>query len=110
MQPENLTDIGLAKLAAGVAGSFVSLRFIQGSPIQRATSFVGGAALSYFMSTPSTVWLGLKGVDGAEGVVGLFIGVFGMTIVSKMYDVIQGADAQVMATALLDWVKRKWGA
>ena len=100
-------DFSLVKLAAGVAGAVVSLRFVQGTFFERLTMAIGGAALSYFATSPLAEWLGAA---KSEGVIGFFIGLFGMAIVSKIYEVIQMVDAKQVAADTWRMVKRKWGA
>ena len=68
---------------------------------------IGGAALSYFASDPVAVWLN---VPQALGLVGFLIGLFGMAIVAKVYEVLQLLDAKQIATDIWETVKRKWGA
>lgn len=103
----NENDISFIKLAAGIAGAVVSLRFVQGTYLERLTMAVGGAALSYFGTTPLSDWLA---APKAEGVIGFFIGLFGMAIVAKAYEVIQMIDAKQAAADLWAAAKRKWGA
>ena len=107
MQPEQIGEFSIAKLLAGIAGSFVSLRFMHGTLIQRIILAVGGAALSYYATTPFAMWMGAR---DAEGLIGFFIGMFGMAIVSKIYEVIHAADATLIAGDIWEWIKRKWGA
>ena len=102
-----LQDFSIAKLLAGVAGSVVSLRFVQGTITERAFMGIGGAALSYYASTPAAQWVGVK---DAEGLVGFLIGLFGMAIMAKVYEVIQSADATKIAMDGWETIKRKWGA
>lgn len=100
-------DFSLAKLIAGLAGSLVSLRFVQGTFSERIAMAVGGCALSYYGSTPAAVWIG---VHDAEGLVGFLIGLFGMAIMAKLYEIIILADASQMGKDLWETVKRKWSA
>ena len=100
-------DFSIAKLAAGLAGSVVSLRFVQGTIPERIFMGIGGAALSYYASTPAAQWVGIK---DAEGLVGFLIGLFGMAIMAKVYEVILVTDAKMIASDLWTSVKRKWGA
>lgn len=44
MPNDHLGELSIAKLLAGIAGSFVSLRFMAGTLLQRMTLAVGGAA------------------------------------------------------------------
>lgn len=107
MPPENIPDFSTAKLISGIAGAFVSLRFVQGTALEKLTMAVGGAALSYFATTPVALWLAMH---QAEGLVGFLIGLFGMSIAAKFYEVIQMMDARRMASDLWEWLTRKWRA
>lgn len=100
-------DFSGAKLVAGLAGSVVSLRFVQGTIIERVFMGVGGAALSYYATTPAAQWIG---VTDAEGLIGFLIGLFGMAIMAKIYEVILIADASKIASDTWETLKRKWGA
>ncbi len=104
---EPASDFSIAKLLAGICGSVVSLRFVQGTIAERISMGIGGAALSYYASTPAAQWVGIK---DAEGLVGFLIGLFGMAIMAKIYEVIMLADAKTIATDMWAAIKRKWGA
>lgn len=105
MPPQELPDF--AKIAAGVLGAFVSLRFVQGTLVERGFMFVGGAAVSYYSTGPLAEWIGGRGI---EGLIGFFAGLLGMTLVAKAYEVIQALDAKQISADLWAWFKRKWGA
>lgn len=107
MATDNFNDFNFTKLIASVLGAFVSLRFMQGTRTQRFTAFVGGAALSYYSVGPLGRWLQLTNTDG---LMGFLIGLFGMAIVFKLYEVIQLLDAQRIAVDFWDWVSKKWRA
>jgi len=107
MMAEPTPDLSFAKLIAGVCGSAVSLRFVQGTLGERLFMGVGGAALSYYASTPVANWMG---VPNGEGLVGFLIGLFGMAIMAKVYEVIQLLDAKQIASDAWAWAMRKWGA
>ena len=68
---------------------------------------LGGAALSYFASDNLASWLN---VPEALGLVGFLIGLFGMAIVAKVYEVVQMLDATKIASDAWETIKRKWGA
>ena len=95
------------KLIAGIAGAIVSLKFVQGTWPERVIMAIGGAALSYFASDNLAKWLN---VPEALGLVGFLIGLFGMAIVAKVYEVLQLLDAKQIATDVWETIKRKWGA
>lgn len=104
-QPSDFPD--LSKLGASLLGSFVSLRFVQGTVTERLMMFVGGAAVSFYSTGPIGTWIGGTGL---EGLIGFFSGLLGMTVVAKLYEVIQAVDAKSVAADLWAWAKRKWGA
>ena len=92
-------DISLIKLLAGAAGAFASLRFIQGTKTEKGIMAVGGSSMSYFGTSPMAEYLHMV---TAEGLIGFMIGLFGMAIVSKLYEVIQAVDAYAVAKRFLD--------
>lgn len=96
-------DLSTAKLAAGLAGAVVSLRFVSGSAFERAIMCIGGAALSFYGTIPAAAWVGLP---DAEGLVGFLIGLFGMSIMAKVYEGIQATSAG----DVIDAIKRKLSA
>ena len=97
-------DLGIGKIIAGIAGSAVSLRFVQGTITEKLLMTLGGSSLSYFGTTPASIWIGLA---NTEGLVGFLIGLFGMAIVSKIYEVIQVVDAKQIVNEGLDWIFRR---
>lgn len=104
-QPQDFPDI--TKLGASLLGAFVSLRFIQGTVMERSIMFVGGAAFSFYSTGPIAAWVEGRGL---EGLIGFMSGLLGMTLVAKMYEVVQMLDAKKIAADVRKWVKRKWGA
>ena len=104
---EPTPDGHIFKLIAGIAGAVVSLKFVQGTWPERVIMAIGGAALSYFASDNMAKWLN---VPEALGLVGFLIGLFGMAIVAKVYEVIQMIDAKKAASDMWAAAKRKWGA
>lgn len=61
----------------------MALRWIAGTPIQRFTSFFGGGAGAYY-GTP--YMQSTMGTD--SGLTGFLLGLFGMALVSKLFDAI----------------------
>lgn len=99
-------DPSLSKIIAGVAGAFVSLRFVQGSALERASMALGGAVVSYYATSPAALWMGMQ---NAEGLVGFLIGLFGMAIIAKVYEAIHAVDAPRMAADTWDAIRRRIG-
>ena len=106
MQVDPTPDFSLVKLASGVAGALVSLRFVQGTWLEKLIMLVGGSALSLVGTGPTANWLGMQ---SAEGLVGFLLGLFGMAIVSKVYDAIQLIDAKRVADGVVGLIPGKKG-
>ena len=108
MQPEITShpDIGIAKLISAVAGAALSLKFVVGTWVEKIIMAIGGAFLSYYASTPVAAWME---APKAEGLVGFLLGLFGMAVVSKVYEVIQSLDAKQAATDLWAAITKRIG-
>lgn len=77
----------LAKAAPGLIGSILALRWINGTPLQRIATAVGGASGSYYGAD----WLAeLTGIQG--GFAAWLLGLFGMAIAHKVFEGIAGMD------------------
>lgn len=81
--------------AAGVAGALVSMRFVAGSITERLVMAAGGAAFSFFASAFVAQKLAIP-----EGLAGFLLGLFGMSILSRVWDWLQ--------TASIDSFIRGW--
>lgn len=99
-------DISIGNLVAGICGSFVSLRFMQGTLTERGTMAIGGSALSYYGTAPASAWLGMA---SAEGLVGFLLGLFGMAVVAKVYEGIQSLPAARIVEDAWESLKRRLG-
>jgi hypothetical protein len=108
MNDSSWNDPSVAKLGASLVGSLVSLRFVSGTWPERLLMFVGGAALSYYSTAPVAHWIG--GGSEMNGLVGFFLGLLGMTVVSKVYEAVQALDAKRIGNELWDWLMKKWSA
>lgn len=98
---DQVQDISIVKLVAGAAGALVSLRFVQGTWVEKGVMAIGGSVLSYFGTAPAASWLNMA---NAEGLCGFIIGLFGMSIVAKLYELIQFFDAKSAASKVIDKV------
>jgi hypothetical protein len=96
---------GLAGKLAGVAGALVSMRFLQGSFMERLTLAAGGAALSYYAGPHVSIKTGLP-----LGLAGFLIGMFGMAVLSKVWEWIQTTPVAVVWQIVTDWFKKRPGA
>jgi hypothetical protein len=108
MAMPDISDATLAKIGASLFGAFVSLRFIVGTWPERLLMFIGGAALSYYSTDPAAIWIG--GGPETLGLVGFALGLLGMTVVSKVYEVFQSLDSKQIGADIWAWFVRKWGA
>jgi hypothetical protein len=68
--------------------------------------FVGGCALSYLGSATVAGWLSLS---GSVGLTGFLLGMLGMAIVAKLFDLIDQIDPVAIWTIVRDWIARKLG-
>jgi hypothetical protein len=107
MPTDNIKDIGLTQFAAGVLGALVSMRFISGTGIEKLTMALGGASLSFFGATPAASW---ANVPESVGLIGFLIGLFGMGVVSRVYEVIWLIDLATMCREAWKVFLRKWKA
>lgn len=102
MLPDSI-DVYATKLA-GFAGAFISLKFIQGSWPERIIMALGGSLISYYGSPWASSRTGLP-----EGLCGFLLGLFGMAICAKVWELIQQAPVASFWQPVLDWWKRKFG-
>ena len=107
MTDSSWQDIGFVKIISGVIGALVSLKFVQGTWIEKTFMAIGGSCLSYFATTPIASWLDIA---NTEGLIGFIVGLFGMAIVSKVYEMILFIDAKYAVTEVVKWFARKWRA
>lgn len=102
MTPEpSAVDLYLTKLA-GVAGAFMSLTFVKGSWPERITMAAGGAIVSLYATPLVAVKTGLP-----EGLSGFLLGLFGMAICAKVWEVIQATPVAELWKSFTDAVTRK---
>lgn len=107
--PANIQlDPTLAKVIPATLGALVSLGFLKGSIIERISMTVGGVALAYYATPPSAVWLNATTSEGA-GLVGFVIGLFGMTLVSKLYEALNALDAKTLGADIVETLKKRLG-
>lgn len=103
----NPSDPIIMKAVSAVLGAVVSLKFLVGTYTEKLLMTIGGSALSFYASEPLSLWLDAV---PAIGLVGFLLGVFGMAVIAKIYEVVLLTDAQYLATELGAWIKKKWGA
>ena len=91
--PDNI----LTKVAP-VAGALISLNFVKGSWHEKILMFAGGAALSFYASPYASMRTGLP-----EGFTGFGLGLFGMAICAKTYEIIQSLPIREIWNRILNW-------
>jgi hypothetical protein len=91
----------------GVAGSVLALFFLRRPPFMLAGMFIGGCMLSYI----GTPWLAayLESGPKGEGLVGFMLGLFGMTTVAKVYDLVEAVEVREIWLALLNFLRKRFG-
>ena len=99
--PDNVSP-ELAKAAPGVIASLVALRWINGTPLQRMATFLGGASGSYYL----TDWVaGMFGMAGHGGAMSWLVGLFSMALAHRVFATIDGLDMVQRINRLLE----RWG-
>lgn len=103
LEPMNFPDIppDLGKHLAGPAGSMVALFWLNGSIIRKCGMFVAGWAMSFYGAASVAGWLGFN-----EGFTGFLLGVFGMSIVDKIFE---AWNTLKLGEILQDWVRKRLG-
>lgn len=106
---ESLRDVAIVKALSGLAGAVVSLRFVPGNSwFERFTLVLGGVACAYYGAELVAEYMDVK--NSALGLVGFALGLFGMSLLSKVFEGLAALDAKRMATDAWDWFVRKWKA
>jgi hypothetical protein len=96
-------DALVTKLA-GVAGAAASLAFIKGNLIERVVMAIGGAVLSLY----ATPWMSAK-TGLPPGLCGFLLGLFGMAICAKVWEVIATLPTAELWTHAIDVIRKRLG-
>lgn len=89
-----------ASRLAGVAGALVSMRFLNGTVFERLLMAVGGAFFSFYAAPWAANRLSLP-----EGLCGFLLGLFGMSILARLWEWMQTTNA--IRDFLDAWLRRK---
>lgn len=108
MEFPDLRDVAAVKIISGLVGSVVSLKFVPGTKLEKATMVLGGLACAFYGADLIAEYLGIS-VKGV-GLIGFLVGMFGMTILHKIFEGFAALDAKSMAADVWDWFARKWKA
>lgn len=90
-----------SKLGASFAGSLVALRWLPGGCWLKLQMLLAGTALSWYATEPLARWAGMN-----VGTTGFFLGVFGMALVAKVFDLIAAAQVSEIA---VEWARKFLG-
>lgn len=93
-------DVVLTKLSS-VAGALVSMKFLSGTVTERLLTASAGALLAYIVSPHLASRIGLP-----EGFTGFLAGLFGMAVMSRLWEFIQTAPISDFWKIVLDFFKR----
>lgn len=97
-------DFSLTKFFSAAAGAMISMLKWPGTFAEKVTMGISGVAISYFLSE----WVALK-TGLPAGVTGFLLGLFGMMIVGKLWEMLAALDAKAMAADAWAWVKKRAG-
>lgn len=87
------------RILPGTLGAVVALQWIVGTPMQRVTAILGGSAASYYGTGHLAEMMGTD-----TGLTGFLIGLFGMAVAAKCFEVLQLVDpGKVLAKVLSRW-------
>jgi hypothetical protein len=103
MPEKILQDPTAIKVGAGLLGAVVSLKWVKGDFFEKLLMVIGGAALSIFGTDPLAEYLNMT---NALGILGFLLGLFGMTVMSRVYEGIQAFNA---ADFVQSWASRFGG-
>lgn len=94
----------LATKLAGLAGALASLAFVKGTWPERLTMALGGAVVSLY----ATPWMAQR-TALPEGLSGFLLGLFGMAVCAKVWELIQSVPLALAWQALIDAAKKRLG-
>jgi hypothetical protein len=90
----------IIKIVPATIGALVSLRFlkIEGT-FNKIVTTLGGIAASYYATDPVASWL-----TAPQGLIGFGLGLFGMAIIAKGFEIVEAISAQGFADWLQSWL------
>jgi hypothetical protein len=95
----------LAAQLAGVAGSLVSMRYLQGSWPARLSMAASGSLISFYAAPHLAIVTGMP-----EGLTGFLLGLFGMAVVSRAWEWVQQAPIGGLWQAVIDRIRGSKGS
>jgi hypothetical protein len=101
VQPPELLDDAIKAVPGFLGSAFATLFFNEPHWIRRIGVFLAGASLSWYASA----WIASRsGMD--EGFAGFLVGLFGMSVVKKIFDLWTSFD---LSSILSDWIRKVLG-
>ena len=97
-------DVLIAK-GSGLAGAVLSLNFVKGTWPERITMAIGGAIVSLYVTPFAAQKTSLP-----ESLAGFLLGMFGMAITAKVWELIQATPISDLWVATINAIKTKLGA
>jgi hypothetical protein len=92
----------VAHKLSGPAGGLVAMMFLRDTWPKRFAMAAAACPLSWYGAPVLVQWMPIN-----EGLAGFLLGLFGMSIVSKIFDAWQGVSLGPTIQAWLDWMKPK---
>lgn len=90
-----------SKLGASFTGSLVSLTWLPGGCWLKVQMLLAGTALSWYATDPIAGWAKMN-----VGTTGFFLGVFGMALVAKVFEIIQKIE---IVNTFSEWARKAIG-
>lgn len=100
MQSPQDLPVEIIKALPGALGAIVALRWIEGSPLQRVASVLGGGSAAYYGAEHAANAMGVS-----AGFAGFLLGLFGMALASKLFEAI----AAFKPGNAIDRLLARWG-
>jgi hypothetical protein len=97
-------DVLIAKVVSIGAGALVSTRLLTGTLLERLMSAAAGSALAYVVSP----YIASK-IEAPESITGFLTGLFGMAVVSRLWEFIQTAPIAEFWKLVLSFLTRITG-
>jgi hypothetical protein len=85
---------------AAVAGGLVSMKFTPGDMWQRLTSVPVGFACAVFFTHPVIMYFNVPYESPEKDGASFLVGLFGYTIMHKLFDAVQGIDAAAISSII----------
>jgi hypothetical protein len=102
VNPGDWSFDAVAVKLSGLVGAIVSMRFLSGTWPQRIFTALAGAVVSYYFAP----WLAIR-IGIPEGLTGFLLGLFGMAVLSRGWELVQAAPIGEIWNLALDWFRRR---